>query len=79
MQGVSAGGQNIFYKLPGMPPSKALSLQRTRIRTIALSQRVRRVGVFGSALPGDDAADCLTTHKRPASVRPQILREAVPA
>ena len=41
-----------------MRPSEALNLHRTRIRIreIALSHRVSGVGVFGSALRGDDVA-----------------------
>ena len=39
-----------------MRPSEVLKLHRTRIREIALSQRLSGVRVFGSALRGDDAA-----------------------
>lgn len=37
-----------------MRPSEALSLHRTRIREIALSNRVSGVRVFGSAIRNDD-------------------------
>ena len=39
-----------------MRPSEVLKLHRTRIREIALSQRLSGVRVFGSALRVDDAA-----------------------
>ncbi len=38
-----------------MRPSEALRLHRDRIREIAVSHRVTRPCVFGSALRGDDA------------------------
>ena len=37
-----------------MRPSEALSMHRTRIREIALSNRVSGVRVFGSAIRNDD-------------------------
>lgn len=40
-----------------MRPSEALSLHRTQIREIALRHHVSGVGVFGSALHGDDTAE----------------------
>ena len=39
-----------------MRPSVALKLHRTRIRKVALSQRLSGVRVFSYALRGDDAA-----------------------